>query len=399
MLSNLIFIIPILGLTAGLSLSVTIPIFIIGTLYAIRNDMEIAYRGFKMEFALLLLLAVSCLWSINISSSITSVAKIFSLSFVSYILITNEKLVLDKLSIKSNILLLSIIFALAVFYVELIGGGAISSWFRDVMQRKESHEFYLHYLDRGCSLLAMFAWLVIAQLLKEDKKIEAILLYIVVFITLYLSDSLSGFVGFILGGFVFLLTRYSFFSNPKFLSSILIAGVTLFLCLAVTMKPYKLSDEMNFLPMSAKHRLFIWNFTADKAYEKPVLGWGHNSSRDFDIKESDMIDYANHVLSPLPVHPHNNILQILLENGFIGFVIYMALICRYLFLWNNLFCNTLTNQNLAIRSSGYACFATFFIISMISFNMWQSWWICSYLWIAILFSMQAAGIKLKHERA
>lgn len=40
-----------------------------------------------------------------------------------------------------------------------------------------------------------------------------------------------------------------------------------------------------------------------------------------------------------------------------------------------------------IRAAGYACFSTFFIISMISFNMWQSWWLCCYLWIATLFCL------------
>jgi len=385
MLSNLIFIIPILGLIAGLSLSVTIPIFIIGALYIIRNNVEIVYRGFKGEFLFLLLLLISCFWSINIQISLISVAKISVLSFASYVLITNAKILSSKLSIKTDSLMLSIILTLVIFYIEFVGGGSISSWFRDVIQGKESHEFYLYYLDRGCSLLALFSWLVIARLIKENKNIKAVLLYAVIFITLYLSDSLSGFVGFTLGGFVFLLTRYTFFKYPKILSSVLIGGAILFLSITATMKPYKLSDELDFLPISAKHRLFIWSFVTNKAIEKPILGWGHNSSRDFDVKESDMVDYANHILSPLPVHPHNNILQILLENGVIGLIIYMVLICRYLFCWNNIFNNN-DVQNLGTKSSGYACFATFFIVSLISFNMWQSWWICTYLWIAILFA-------------
>ena len=337
MLSNLIFIIPILGLIAGLSLSITIPIFMIGTLYSISNNMQITYKKFRVEFVFFLLLLLSCFWSINIQSSLVSVVKIFALSLASYTLIINAEFVSNRLSLDTEKIVLSIILSLAVFYFEFISNGLISSWFRAVVQRKENHEFYLHYLDRGCSLLALFSWVGLAKLMKDGKNIRATSLYLIALITLYLSDSLSGFVGFALGGFAFLLTKYSFFRNPKTLSSILIVGSICFLSISATIKPYKLSDDLAFLPISAKHRLFIWSFVADNIMKKPILGWGHNSSRDFDVKESDIIEYANYSLSPLPVHPHNNISQITLENGFVGLIIYMILMCRYLFRWNSLF--------------------------------------------------------------
>ncbi len=384
---NLIFIIPVLGLIAGLSLGITIPLFMMASLYLIKDNIQVTFTKFKLELVFFLWLFLSCIWSINAVTSFVSLLKTFSLALVTYVLVTHKELLLREIPIQKQRLGTTIIGSLILFYVEFASDGAISLWFRSSFQTKESHQFYLHYLDRGCTLLALFAWAVIAQLLRNHKNTAAILLYLIVTVTLALSDSLAALVGFIVAGSVFLLTKYTFFGNPKILSFILVGFALLFIAMATTLKPYKLSEDADFLPISAKHRLFIWNFAAQKAMQKPILGWGHASSRNFDITEADMVDYQGHHLHPLPMHPHNNLLQILLETGIIGLALYMALVCKYLFRWNDVFRRHNSKPDTSIKAAGYACFSTFFIISMISFNMWQSWWMCSFLWIAIIFSL------------
>lgn len=384
---NLIFIIPVLGLIAGLSLGITIPLFMMAGLYLIKNNIQITLTKLKLELLFFLWLFLSCIWSINVLFSFFSLIKIFSLAIVTYILVTHKKFLLHKIPLKKQRLVGAITGSLILFYIEFASHGAISLWFRSSFQTKASQQFHLYYLDRGCTLLALFAWVVIAQLLKNHKNMTATLIYLVVAVTLELSDSLAAFVGFIVAGIVFLLTKYTFFRNPKILSFILVISALFFIAVAITLKPYTLSKDADFLPISAKHRLFIWNFTAQKAMQKPISGWGHASSRNFDITEADMIDYQGYHLHPLPIHPHNNLLQILLESGIIGLALYLALACKYLFEWNEIFRKHNPKHNTSIKAGGYACFSTFFIISMISFNMWQSWWICSFLWITIMFSL------------
>jgi O-antigen ligase len=153
------------------------------------------------------------------------------------------------------------------------------------------------------------------------------------------------------------------------------------------MEPKELSDnQAKSLPISAIHRLFIWDFALEKLQNKPIRGIGFNSSRKVNITQDHFIEHNNFKLNLLPSHPHNHLIQLLLETGIIGFILYLSLAAKYLTKWNSYFRNSKTSNMLNLRSAGYACFCTFFIISMISFNMWQSWWFYSFLWIATLFS-------------
>ncbi|MFK7973384.1 MAG: O-antigen ligase family protein [Rickettsiaceae bacterium] len=286
--------------------------------------------------------------------------------------------------------------AMIIFLFEFLSDGYINSLFRREIQQKDSHEFYLHYLNRGCSLLSLFAWFVLAALLRKKKYVLSALIYIVLLFVFAISDSLASFVGFIAAGLVFIATRYSFLSNPKLISVVLIISSLAFISLTFLMDPYKTSNQNSFLPCSAKHRLFIWSFTAGKIAEKPIAGWGHGSSRMFQIPENNIITYEGYTFHPLPIHPHNNLSQILLENGIIGLFLYGALIIKYIFAWHK-YTKSKSSALLNIRSAGYAFFVSFFVISLIAFNMWQSWWLCSYLWVALLFCNIATKEKSSIE--
>ncbi len=383
---NLIFIIPIIGLISGLSLGVIIPLFMMSGLYLIKNNMRVEFSNFKLELTFFSLLFMSCFWAPNPLVSVISLFRVFSIVIVAYLLITNAKELSNKIPVHQQRLTTSIICALILFYIEFFSKGVVTSWFRGAFQYAVNNEFYLHYLDRGCSVLALVAWVAIARLQDSGKAIYAFVLYVLMTITFALSDSLAAFVGFIVAGLVFIFTKYSFFRSPIILSIILSICSILFIVMAIALNPHQISEGAKDLPISAKHRLFIWDFVSEKAMQRPVLGWGHGASRQIEVANTEMIELEGYELHPLPTHPHNNLIQIFLENGIIGLALYIALMCKYLFKWYNSFKN---NKNSAgIIAAGYACFATFFIISMISFNMWQSWWLCSFLWVATLFAIK-----------
>lgn len=388
LIQSLLVVIPIIGLIAGLSMSFTIPLFLLCCLYLIKDKVVFSLKNTKTEVFFTIWLILSCFWSINLLDSLFSFFKTFSIAIVVFILIKNKEPLISRIPLPTFSLLAAILAAIALFYFEYYSDGYISSSFREIVQKKSDTSFNLDYLNRGCTLLALFAWFIIAILIKQYRNILALTIYIITAYTLYISDSLASFIGFAISGFVFITTKSWPFNNPKILSAILIICSVLFISEIYIMQPEELlKNQAKTLPRSAKHRLFIWNFTFEKISEKPFIGHGFNSSRNIKVTEKDFINHNDEKLNPMPLHPHNNLLQMLLETGLIGLIFYLALAVKYLNNWNLYFKKAITPNILNVRAAGYACFSTFFIISMISFNMWQSWWLNCYLWIATLFCM------------
>jgi len=115
------------------------------------------------------------------------------------------------------------------------------------------------------------------------------------------------------------------------------------------------------------HRLEIWSFVGSRIAEKPLFGWGLDSSRAIP---------GGSALTPegrawLPLHPHNAALQVWLELGLPGAIL-LALLTARLWLalsrvdWPPLY---------AAAASG--SLVTAFIVALGSYGIWQEWLIAS----------------------
>jgi O-antigen ligase len=381
----LTFLIPAFGIISGLSASVSVPIFAIAVLYAAKNKIVFPLKNYKLEALFLIWLALSCSWSPHPHGSVAAFLKIMaviSLGVLSCANVQNLKLLAPKIELS---VILGVAAALSLFFIELLSGGVISNTFRLLFQSKNNQEFLLHFLDRGCAILALTSWLIIGIFLKYKKHILAAIYYFFIIFTLASSDNMAGFISFALAGIVFLLTRSCLFlRNPKIVCGIFISVVLAMILFFLWMNPKSLADKAESLPLSAKHRLFIWNFVADKAMENPYTGSGFFSSKFVSSQEHGFIEYGGETLSLFPLHPHNNILQIFFETGLIGLALFIAALCKYLFIIGK---NYRTNNAPALDliSVSYSCFATYMGIAMISYSVWQSWWVCAALWITIMF--------------
>jgi len=115
---------------------------------------------------------------------------------------------------------------------------------------------------------------------------------------------------------------------------------------------------------SALHRLYIWEFTAERIAEKPILGWGLDSSRS--IPGADELVFPSGRL--LSLHPHNAALQVWLELGGLGAMALTALIF-------------VTGRAIAAiaeplpRAGAAGTFTAALAIAFLSFGIWQNWWV------------------------
>jgi exopolysaccharide production protein ExoQ len=115
---------------------------------------------------------------------------------------------------------------------------------------------------------------------------------------------------------------------------------------------------------SAGHRLLIWSFVGDRIAEHPLVGWGLDSSRAIPGGKDPIEAGATW----LPLHPHNAPLQLWLELGVPGAVLFALLAaCAWLALaracWPRL---------LAAATGG--SLATGFVASFATYGIWQEWW-------------------------
>ena len=144
------------------------------------------------------------------------------------------------------------------------------------------------------------------------------------------------------------------------------------------------------IPPSAAHRILIWDFALARIAERPVLGWGGESSRTvpggrdtFDAATLDRFGlaspasrawFARKEAQRLPLHTHNAMLQVWLELGGIGAALVALLMLR------------LGWAAGASGPAGAGVLAAAVTVGMLSYGIWQEWWIGLLLVVAATFS-------------
>ncbi len=134
---------------------------------------------------------------------------------------------------------------------------------------------------------------------------------------------------------------------------------------------------------SIRHRVHIWSFSAEKALEKPLTGWGMGSSRAIPggdevrtfLRPDGQSDGEG---ESLPLHPHNGFLQVFLELGLVGAVLAAAVIFMIL----RKLALAAERSGLAAPVAGFALSAM--IVGSISFGAWQGWWVSLQLFAGAL---------------
>ena len=97
--------------------------------------------------------------------------------------------------------------------------------------------------------------------------------------------------------------------------------------------------------ISVVYRMYVWEFVIERILERPVQGWGLKASKQFGGEDAEIIKdpIMGSLGEPVPLHPHNGILQIWLELGAIGALSLLFLILRATYLLDQK-CRSATNR-------------------------------------------------------
>jgi O-antigen ligase len=156
----------------------------------------------------------------------------------------------------------------------------------------------------------------------------------------------------------------------------------LILCLAVV--PLALlahradMQDAGWLQESAKHRVIIWNYTAEKTLDAPILGVGANITYLIgpELERDAPLSLHHGLARTLSIHSHCIYLQTWFELGAVGALLLTAFGLSVI----------AAIGGLAARAQryAYATFASSAAMAAVSYGMWQAWFMTSFALTAVL---------------
>lgn len=230
------------------------------------------------------------------------------------------------------------------------------------------------HFDRPATIQALLLLPCLSHLWRNQRRRQAVVLGILVGAGIMVGVSLAAKIalltGLVIVGAGFLLPRRLIIA----VCAAAILGAFIGGPAAVTYFPRaEQAISWNWMPLSSVHRLLIWHFVDDRIDEKPLQGWGYESSREIGHKRTAFVSDGSQGRSftgeYLPLHPHNFALQIRLELGLAGSVLFAGVMLALLqSFWRD-------RQLVAT-----AVMAGAFLVCLVAYGFWQSWWLCA-LWM------------------
>ena len=248
------------------------------------------------------------------------------------------------------------------------------------------------YFNQGACTIVLLFWPVAIILTRAGRWRMAAGLFIATLGVISLSSSSASIVG-CLGG---AMAAIALWWRPKaalVVTQIVVAGGILFAPLIVRAlpSPETLMPHYTAAMSGAIPRLVIWSYVADRIEERPLLGWGLNSSRLFSNNQNPgILDPTWDIISePLPLHPHNAVLQWWLELGAVGAILFGLLLL-------------LTIRGIGrspadppAKAAALGQLIAGVLIATVSYGIWQGWWMGA-LWLSAILT---AGLLSEVRRA
>lgn len=278
--------------------------------------------------------------------------------------------------------------ALAAFVFIIAGYLAVAVFDQDVIEIQRAKKItvlYPGFIVLSLLLPGVFGYF------QQKKRMLAVWGIAVVALLLSIAiDSMLATVLVALTVFLYVLFRNDPWQLPRVLALLLVVmTVTLPISMPLILDRVAVvfvqdengsTDEAKPVVGSVAHHYEIWRFAADRAAERPFLGWGLDSSRALPGGHRLLAENAE----LLPLHPHNAVLQIWLELGVPGLMLLCVVMWRTYMPpgWESFSRREVLIRTLTVSAAFVAASATF--------GIWQSWWLSA-------IALALASTSLWHE--
>ena len=355
---------------------------------------------FLMTGIFLLWAAISLIWTPEPARGLRTVSKLAVLFAGGLLAIASTRYLTHKeRETCGTTLLIGVIGATIYLSIEMYGQGPIRS---AILKFFEEPAYQSFFLNRPTSIIVLMLWPAIIVLQQRFSPWVGCVALAIAFGMLAPAESATALVALGAGGLVYLI------ASVRRLTQAVRIVCTVGVALSILALPLftGISDRIDSwnatsgVENSLAHRLYIWDFAASRTLEKPVAGWGIESARGLargtpQISEqrpgeSGVEARKRYFMSArMPLHPHNAGLQIWVELGAIGSLLFAGMVGWMMWSagdrrkWGIASAPMmgLTTTALAIASSG--------------FGIWQSWWMSS-LWLAAILTLAVTKRPAPH---
>ncbi|MEQ8194219.1 MAG: O-antigen ligase family protein, partial [Rhodospirillales bacterium] len=315
----------------------TVPLLAVGALAGATAALAGGLKQFARSasgVSLILLLSwivLSLSWSISTDDASWLAFILIALNFVGFVFVTAVmQLEPGRARTAQKILILGTMAMIGLFIAEAVTGGIVLK----LLDKPES--IIMNTVGRGTTILAVILWpaLVLAQTRFRTLLIPAMLL---------IGAAAAAYLLPVDAAFIAVMAGTIFFFGILYARRIALAVLAAVLALGILSGPWLFLNVLNIgalteigikVPESREHRLSIWQFVAGKIAEKPAFGQGLGAAREigraeqqrYEALQARQTDHLSIHEIRLPLHPHNIPLQIWLELGAVGVLLYLGIL-------------------------------------------------------------------------
>ncbi len=276
----------------------------------------------------------------------------------------------------SGLLLLGLVAA------DILTDAAVMSWIKSLNRSPGSND-YLTFINNGVAMLALLAWPVAFALMRRFGPLAATLFLAAAAFLVWRGNASTPLLGLAAGAAVFLAALLA----GKLALRLAYGGLTAYLLAMPLLLKFVFLPNLESLRLNKKlwsllHRFEIWNFGFTRFLEKPLAGWGFDSSREIPGGHGHLANFPAAELMPL--HPHNSALQVWLELGAIGATLFALMLVMTGRRIESLAPDRMAAAFAAATLAGFAAQA------QLSFGTWQNWWLAS---VALTVMVYRAGAR------
>ncbi|WP_425405430.1 O-antigen ligase family protein [Hwanghaeella sp.] len=324
-------------------------------------------------------IAASCFWSINPDDSLQRLKRLGLLLLTAFLaLYAAQRLAPPPRGFLVGIVL-SVFALLALIAAEAFFGLLSKAVWGDAPDLDK-----FQVLNRPATYLVLLAWPAALAAHRTDHRMLSRLLILATPAILVASSNSAALAAAVAGLVAFAVATLNRKAAAALFGTVIFSTVLAMPFVATNQQVMKngLSSAVEAGAFSAAHRLAIWNFAANKIQEKPLLGWGMDTARVLPGAERPLSEtqsfspYLQELTgvfptlkdSPaLPLHPHNVSLQIHLELGIVGALLFCIVLTAVVFFFAS-------GSRRETAPYTLAWLAAWFVIVFLSIGIWQTWW-------------------------